>query len=224
MEDVCSDLDKLTVAFFDNLELLREKREHLNGAIRDGHLNLSKARYSMGNKSVGTLQYSHKMDCALYHVRDDFPDEQPVESSVAFELLKTSPGRHIEKPESVSDDIAETKSFIRRRKPEKRDSPGKDEDLETSAIEEFSLSRPKETPVASSRNSCVQDPIKWFGILVPGCLKAGQRDFQKAIELSCEVVNLEAKAREIIGKFEVLKVRKLELQLEEDEKRPGIEA
>ena len=99
MKDICSDLDKLTVTFFDNLELLREKREHLNGAIRDGHLNLSKARYSMGNKSVGTLQYSHKMDCALYHVRDDFPHEQPVESFVAFELLKTSPGRHIEKPE-----------------------------------------------------------------------------------------------------------------------------
>ena len=68
MEDICEELDRLTVEFFDTLECLQEKREYLNASIRDGHLNLSKACHSMGNKSVGALQYSHKMDCALYHV------------------------------------------------------------------------------------------------------------------------------------------------------------
>ena len=68
MEDICEELDHLTVECFDSLECLQEKREYLNASIRSGHLYLSKARHSMGNKSVGALQYSHKMDCALYHV------------------------------------------------------------------------------------------------------------------------------------------------------------
>ena len=68
MEDICEELDHLTVKCFDSLECLQEKREYLNASIRGGHLHLSKARHSMGNKSLGALQYSHKMDCALYHV------------------------------------------------------------------------------------------------------------------------------------------------------------
>ena len=68
MEDMCEELDHLIVEFLESLECLQEKREYLNASIRDGHLNLSKARHSMRNKSVGALQYSHKMDCALYHV------------------------------------------------------------------------------------------------------------------------------------------------------------
>ena len=68
MEDICEELDHLTVECFDSLECLQEKREYLNASIRGGHLHLSKARHSMGNKSVGALQYSHKMDRALYHV------------------------------------------------------------------------------------------------------------------------------------------------------------
>ena len=68
MEDVCEEQDHLIVEFLESLECLQEKREYLNASIRGGHLHLSKARHSMGNKSVGALQYSHKMDRALYHV------------------------------------------------------------------------------------------------------------------------------------------------------------
>ena len=68
MEDVCEEQDHLIVEFLESLECLQEKREYLNASIRGGHLHLSKARHSMGNKSLGALQHSHKMDCALYHV------------------------------------------------------------------------------------------------------------------------------------------------------------
>lgn len=71
-------------------------------------------------------------------------------------------------------------------------------------------------------NGCVQDPLKWFGILVPGCLKTGQNNFQSAIELSCDIVNLEMKVKEIIEKLNVLKIRKKEL-LEERNKLQEIE-
>ena len=68
MEDLCEEQDHLIVEFLESLECLQEKSEYLNASIRGGHLHLSKARHSMGNKSLGALQDSHKMDCALYHV------------------------------------------------------------------------------------------------------------------------------------------------------------
>ena len=68
MEDLCEEQDHLIIEFLESLECLQEKREYLNASIRGEHLHLSKARHSMGNKSLCALQYSHKMDCALYHV------------------------------------------------------------------------------------------------------------------------------------------------------------
>lgn len=221
MEDICCQLDQLTVEFFDNLERLHEKREYLNAAIRDGHLNLSKARYSMGNKSVGALQYSHKMDCALYHLGDVRSKEQLEDNCTTLELKKTLPGKVMETSKADVDekDDSEERNVLRRRKPQKSDSLND----EITGIEELSLSKEEKLPLESSSNGCVQDPLKWFGILVPGCLRTGQKNFQSAIELSCEMVNLEIKLNEIIEKFKALKKRKSELILKESKKSQDVE-
>ena len=222
MDDICGELDQLTLEFFDNLELLQEKRECLNAAIRDGHLNLSKARYSMGNKSVGALQYSHKMDFALYHVEDlDGCPKEQSESTCMFKLRKSLPGKGVEPSNAIVDDGDQDKNVLRRRKSRQPDGLRENSD-EISGIEELSIE--EKLPLDGSRNGCVQDPIKWFGILVPGCLKTGQKNFQSAIELSCEVVNLEAKLSEIIDKFKVIKTRKSKLNLEESKTPQEIEA
>lgn len=220
MEDICSQLDQLTIEFFDILEQLHEKREYLNGAIRDGHLNLSKARYSMGNKSVGALQYSHKMDHALYHIESVYSEEQSVDTCVAFELKKSSPGKVMKPSKADTDEKDEERNVLRRRKPQRSDSLND----EITGIEELSLSKEEKLPFESSSNGCVQDPLKWFGILVPGCLRTGQKNFQSAIELSCEMVNLEIKLKEIIEKFKALKTRKRELILEESKKSQDFKA
>lgn len=223
MDDICSELDQLTLEFFDNLELLQEKRERINSAIRDGHLNLSKARYSMGNKSVGALQYSHKMDFALYHVEDGCPKEQSESMTCMFNLQKSLPGKGVEPSKSIVDDSDQDKNVLRRRNSRQPDGLRENSD-EISGFEELNLSKEEKLPLDGSSNGCIQDPIKWFGILVPGCLKTGQKNFQSAIELSCEVVNLEAKLSEIIDKFKVLKTRKTKLNLEESKMPQEIEA
>ena len=222
MEDVCDELDQLTLEFFDNLELLREKRECLNASLRDGHLNLSKARYSMGNKSVGALQYSDKMDCALYHV-ENLSSNEPENTCATFKLQKTFPGKVKEASKTGANETVEGKNILRRRKPQKSDSL-RDESDEITGVEELSLSKEEKLPMDGSSNGYVQDPLKWFGILVPGCLRTGQKDFQSAIELSCELANLETKLREIIDKFKALKTRKRELILEENKSSPENES
>ena len=222
MEDICEELDRLTVEFFDTFECLQEKREYLNASIRDGHLNLSKARYSMGNKSVGALQYSHKMDCALYHISSfgGISKEQSENAVVTFELEKTLPRRGKGASEANLKEKEEEKNVVRRRKPQKSGSLS---DEATSRIEELYLPKEENLPVEdASINGCVQDPLKWFGILVPGCLKTGQKNFQSAIELSCVIVNLEVKVKEIIEQLNALKIRKRELS-EEKKKLQEIE-
>ena len=214
MDDICSELDRLTLEFFDTMELLQEKREHLSAAIRDGHLNLSKARYSMGNKSVGALQYSHKMDSALYHVDEYVCSNEHSESTfLAFKLQKSLAGKAVETPKAASDASDQAKNVLRRRKPQKSDGLTEKRD-EVTGIEELSLSEEEKLPLDGLRNGCVQDPIKWFGILVPGCLRTGQNNFQSAIELGCEVVNLEAMLCDIMAKFKALKCHKAKLTLE----------
>lgn len=220
MDDICSQLDQLTIEFFDVLEQLHEKREYLNAAIRDGHPNLSKARYSMGNKSVGALQYSHKMDHALYHIESVYSEEQSVDTCVAFELKKSSPGKVMKPSKADTDEKDEERNVLRRRKPQRSDSLTD----EITGIEELSLSKEEKLPFESSSNGCVQDPLKWFGILVPGCLRTGQKNFQSAIELSCEMVNLEIKLKKIIEKFKALGTRKRELILEESKKSQDVKA
>lgn len=220
MEDICRELDQLTVELFDNLERLHEKREYLNASIRDGHLNLSKARYSMGNKSVGALQYSHKMDCALYHILGDISKEQSDNALTTFLLEKTLPGKAMETTKADVNEKDEDRNVLRRRKPQKSDTSS---DEITSGIEELSLSKEEKLSGEDPNiNGCVQDPLKWFGILVPGCLRTGQKNFQNAIELSCEMVNVEMKVKEIIERLNCLKARKKEL-LEESTKFQEVE-
>ncbi|XP_078376790.1 vacuolar ATPase assembly protein VMA22-like [Oculina patagonica] len=219
MEDICIQLDQLTVEFFDNLERLQEKREYLNAAVRDGHLNLSKARYSMGNKSVGALQYSHRMDCALFHIEGAYSKDQSEDNCMTLEMKKTLPGKVIEASKADFEGKDDERNVLRRRKPQKSNSVND----EITGIEELSLSKEDKLPVDSSSNGCVQDPLKWFGILVPGCLRTGQKNFQSAIELSCEMVNLEFKLKEMIERFKALKARKRELILEESKRSQDVE-
>ena len=222
MEDICEELDRFTVEFFDTLECLQEKREYLNASIRDGYLNLSKARYSMGNKSVGALQYSHKMDCALYHVSlfGDISKEESENAVVTFEMEKALPRRAKGTSKTGYNEKEEEENVVRRRKPQKS---GASSDEATSRIQELYISKEENLPVEDENvNGCVQDPLKWFGILVPGCLKTGQKNFQSAVELSCDIVNLEMKVKEIIEKLNVLKIRKKELS-EERKKLQEIE-
>ncbi|XP_058546754.1 coiled-coil domain-containing protein 115 isoform X3 [Neofelis nebulosa] len=60
--DLRAELDSLLLQLFQDLEELEAKRAALNARVEEGWLSLSKARYSMGAKSVGPLQYASLME------------------------------------------------------------------------------------------------------------------------------------------------------------------
>ena len=211
MEEVCEELDKLTLQFFENLESLQDKRQALSDAVRDGHLNLSMARYSMGNKAVSSLQYSHKMECALYHV--DLVDE---ENLAAFRLRKVNPGEVLSEANTSDGNKLEGSTALRRRKPRNIDKDKDNQESSQLKIEDIEISDMLESVKLNESSSTngnakvkkVQDPIQWFGVLVPSSLRNGQHKFQTAIELSGEVATVEARLKQIVEKYEHLKRNK----------------
>ncbi|KAM4012570.1 coiled-coil domain-containing protein 115-like [Anomaloglossus baeobatrachus] len=74
LEDVNQRLDRLLLRVMDDLEDLKEKRQCLNGVIEEGWLCLSQSRYSMGNKSVSSLQDTPEMTPSSF-VQDSAADD-----------------------------------------------------------------------------------------------------------------------------------------------------
>ncbi|KAK1342243.1 hypothetical protein QTO34_017003 [Cnephaeus nilssonii] len=60
--EVRAELDALLLQLLWDLEELEAKRAALNARVEEGWLSLSKARYAMGAKSVGPLQYASRME------------------------------------------------------------------------------------------------------------------------------------------------------------------
>ena len=88
--------------------------------------------------------------------------------------------------------------------------------LETSLVESndknetsspyFDISLKKLDPSNKDDNvDQIQNPIKWFGVLVPQSLKSAQKHFQEAVYLSVELANIQAQLQSSINKIKSLK-------------------
>ncbi|XP_045695103.1 coiled-coil domain-containing protein 115 [Phyllostomus hastatus] len=72
--DVRTELDSLLLRLLADLEELEAKRAALNARVEEGWLSLSKARYAMGAKSVGPLQYASHMEPQVCVCTSEEPD------------------------------------------------------------------------------------------------------------------------------------------------------
>ncbi|XP_054646655.1 coiled-coil domain-containing protein 115 [Dunckerocampus dactyliophorus] len=161
-------LDEKLLTFMDQLELLEEKRARLNTLIEQGWFSISKARYSMGNKQVSALQYASEMEpLVCVHLRTLNND------NIEFCAERESQKSHTEcKNETSVEDVGPQDEGIRRRIKTKKDSSEKE-------------------VVAELRGNLQQNPLKWFGILVPQALKQAQSSFNQVIELTAEIATLQ---------------------------------
>jgi hypothetical protein len=75
--------------------------------------------------------------------------------------------------------------------------PGEDSIIEAvTTVDRDSMNK-----LTVSRNKEVNDPIKWFGVLVPTSLKQSQHAFQKVVDVAVEIVNIR---REWLQTFDTL--------------------
>uniref|UniRef100_A0A8D0B7E0 Vacuolar ATPase assembly protein VMA22 n=1 Tax=Salvator merianae TaxID=96440 RepID=A0A8D0B7E0_SALMN len=191
--EVCEELDQIILQIFDALELLQTKRKAFNSLVEQGWFSLSKSRYAMGNKSVSTLQYGHQMT-PLVRVKTSETEKDEVEFNIVAEDLD-APKQKVEST-AVVEEIGPSEQVLRRRK-----GPGK---TEGTAQAQDATSRPADTPGH-------QNPLHWFGILVPQSLRQAQRTFQEGIYLAAEIASLQSKIETARRHYHTLLVKKHDL-------------
>ncbi|XP_028567843.2 vacuolar ATPase assembly protein VMA22 isoform X2 [Podarcis muralis] len=137
-----------------------------------GWFSLSKSRYAMGNKSVSPLQYGHQMT-PMVQVKTRKKDNGQMGFHVVSEDVKAA------KPTATdaAEEIGPSEQVLRWRK-----GPGK-------------AQAPAQPPKAfrkAAEGSGHQNPLTWFGILVPQSLRQAQRTFQEGIQLAAEIASLQS--------------------------------
>ncbi|KAI3357710.1 hypothetical protein L3Q82_016111 [Scortum barcoo] len=182
LEECSLSLDEKLVRFMDQLELLEEKRASLNSLIEQGWFSISKARYSMGNKQVSALQYASEIEpLVCVHARTLDNGEVDFCTERVKQLCRNEPGKN------AIEDIGPQEEGVRRRIKPKKDIAEKEASEEASGEDAAEV-----TPVRKSDHNPQQDPLKWFGILLPQSLKQAQSSFKQVIELSAEIATLQS--------------------------------
>ncbi|KAM4012034.1 coiled-coil domain-containing protein 115-like [Anomaloglossus baeobatrachus] len=189
LEDVNQRLDRMLLRVMDDLEDLKEKRQCLNGVIEQGWLCLSQSRYSMGNKSVSSLQYTPEMTPSSF-VQDSAADD----GGTTFTAERVQP---------------ETQDKVTERKlPEVEDIGAADHGLRhrghKSEVPKASTKEESEKP----KSPGVNDPLRWFGVLVPQSLRQAQSNFRQGILLAAEVASLQSSIDENRKKYRALLAQK----------------
>uniref|UniRef100_H2ZUT9 Vacuolar ATPase assembly protein VMA22 n=1 Tax=Latimeria chalumnae TaxID=7897 RepID=H2ZUT9_LATCH len=184
LSGVCEKLDGLVLQFMKDLETLEKKRGVFNSLIEQGWFSLSKSRYAMGNKSVSSLQYGPEMNPLVWlHTR------AAENGTRIFEIERKEP----EEPEKVEDIGPKEPAGVRRRKLTLK---RKEELEESGKVPDQKPENPDQDKAKTSRQNQgqppSQDPLKWFGILVPQSLKQAQASFKHVIELSAEIAALQS--------------------------------
>ncbi|XP_034174858.2 vacuolar ATPase assembly protein VMA22 [Osmia lignaria lignaria] len=148
IDDICKAIDENLLR---NLELMEEKVKtnvQMENILRDGYIELAKAKYIRGKESISILQVP--------------ADDEKV--ATLFEL--------------------ETKLT---------EETGK-------IIPNFDISLKK----ADKEGDDIQDPIKWFGVLVPQSLRIAQKRFQESLYLAVRAANLQAEITSVLDKLQSL--------------------
>ncbi|XP_036387412.1 coiled-coil domain-containing protein 115 [Megalops cyprinoides] len=183
MNEASLRLDERLLHFMDQLELLEEKRERLNSLIEQGWFSISKARYAMGNKQVSALQYGSEIEPRVYiHART----MKNGEAEFHAERLEQQNLQDSEKDPRPVEEIGPKEEGLRRRVTAKTEDPKEKPVASESPVSKEDSGRPNRVQPQH------QDPLNWFGILVPQSLKQAQQAFKKVIELSAEVATLQS--------------------------------
>jgi vacuolar-type H+-ATPase subunit D/Vma8 len=221
---VCQQLDILTNKYFETLETLLKTRSEFSDTLKNGFFMMSKARYSMGARSVGALQYSDNDMTAKYLVRETETkniDCHHLEIVNVQNLPK-------DKSEPVVENIgvqhtSHASGELRRRTVGKKEDAGNGDDVsELPDIQNLNMNSGDtadsgDTAGMNDKGSKWKDPIKWFGVLVPQPLRQSQKDFQWAIEMCCDIVNLQEQLLTLKDEFHKLAAQKKLLKTEKIE-------
>ncbi|XP_052082343.1 coiled-coil domain-containing protein 115-like [Mytilus californianus] len=190
MEAVNRRLDEVLVEFFECVGELYKEQADLENIMKNGFLMMSRARYNMGAKSVGVTQYdeTNMKASKVVLVTDNDDDDNCVNKM--FELVNANCCLD----ESLKDPVSKG---LRQRK-----SGGKDK------VETVGSENVEQSTHNSNNTKKNNDPIKWFGVLVPQSLRQSQAYFKQATDNVIKVSNLKSKVMHLKEQYKSLQKEK----------------
>ncbi|XP_053328678.1 coiled-coil domain-containing protein 115 [Spea bombifrons] len=196
---VCQKLDHLILRLMEDLEFLSHKRDAMNQLIEKGWLLLSQSRYSMGNKFVSSLQYKQNM-VASVAVLDRRTEDGGAEFGVERVEATERDAKNGRENREVQE-IGPSESGLRHRK-------GLPETSRAARAEQEEDARGHGPPRP-------QDPLRWFGVLVPQSLRRAQSAFREGILLAADVASLQNSIESTRNQYHALLKHKRELQTQD---------
>jgi len=176
----------------------------------------------MGSTRVGKLQYNDRdLSCALTHVDVLCPSESHRSYSFhpSVDIPQCSNGEPTDTKSAAEENgfsvdnleptVAGFPSGLRKRKV----SPAGDMvdssdsgDNEISLVDEMKKLGVDEDSLkevnGGGKSATTQDPLHWFGILVPMSLRQTQAAFRRAVDMACKIASLQAQLLSIREQYQ----------------------
>ena len=186
LDEVNQQLDDIIIQFFECLGELYQEQANLETYMKNGYLMMSRARYSMGVKSVGISQYDENnmkaTKVVIVNTENDCNNDDKT-----FQLVNSN--------NSLLDTSSDTVSEgLRQRKV-------------TDKVETITHGSEMTTKKKNAQAN-VTDPIKWFGVLVPQALRQSQGYFKQALDCAVTVSNLKSKVIFLKEQYKTLRKEK----------------
>uniref|UniRef100_A0A8C4SCM0 Vacuolar ATPase assembly protein VMA22 n=2 Tax=Erpetoichthys calabaricus TaxID=27687 RepID=A0A8C4SCM0_ERPCA len=158
----------------------------------------------MGNKCVSALQYGHEM-APLVYVKSSSLNKGQIEFCIERQHLKL--------PEETLpvEVIGPKEEGVRRRK-----TAQKIEEKNDVALPEQAPHNNEKSESETKAKSQYQDPLRWFGVLVPQTLKQAQSSFKEVIKLAADIATLQTQIEATRAEFRTLLEQKQNLQKQRD--------
>ncbi|BES96286.1 Hypothetical protein NTJ_09095 [Nesidiocoris tenuis] len=188
-ESVCRELDDLALQMLDQMKLYLDLLASMENSVKTGSLHLAKSRYIMGNKSVSVLQ--------LPTEDSELSAQATLVTDKTERLTLKLANLNVSADESNAEASSEADGLKRRKDKGKPSEPEENQDAEES---------PKK------KKDVMQDPLKWFGVLVPQNMRLAQLSFKTAVEIAVDLANVQLEMASIRKRYCSLLLKKKELR------------
>ncbi|EMD65320.1 hypothetical protein COCSADRAFT_139099 [Bipolaris sorokiniana ND90Pr] len=206
-DDLLDHLDDLLERYLHTLHEYQQVMQQLSKQLSNGYMSLAQANFHNSSTAIryGQDCYDERMQAIRkVHVSEGQTNDVPHFAVYKFD----SPDESLDASDDASkkEDVEKSKDDSEHFTPTVPESKQEEEPKTTSNMEESSPAseEPKEKIKTTKKSN---DPLKWFGILVPPALRTAQSAFINAVETP--IPQLATLARDMrMQEIEIERVRK----------------
>ncbi|GBL95011.1 hypothetical protein AVEN_187518-1 [Araneus ventricosus] len=192
---LCRKLDELSISILKTLQSIMVERKYLDANLKEGYINMAKARYLMRGQKIGILQVNNSNLIATFKI-SSYLD---VDEGVEYLNYK------------VDEDSLPEKDVNLKFRTVNAEKQLVDDQTSDSATDEVDSQTEGLRTSKDSMHSNSSDPLKWFGVLVPESLRTCQSRFKQSACTALNITSLHNKLRELQKEYNTLKSQKISL-------------